>query len=244
MAVSNHLEHDVAQSSREIFDFFGLPRELRNEIYSMLTHVKTLCHGRNAEGVATQFEASIKSAPIPKAFSLCRQFKAEYEEAFEDGMTLVIRDLWSGMKTPSTAGWPDDITRAQILLLLGCKHGCNYEGGCRIYADLNDHLEWIKDILPQLKELKALEVKIFPCQRLGQNHKSIDITANKVRRVVALPVTSLIEVYPYFSLVNGDAIIGPCEIAGVYEGSRAPVADWRKRDGWQEICGPPSLDVR
>jgi hypothetical protein len=159
MAESNHLEHNMAQSSRGIFDFFGLPRELRNEIYSMLTHVKTLCRGRNAEGVATQFEASIKSAPIPKAFSLCRQFKTEYEEAFEDGMTLVIRDLWSGMKTPSTAGWLDNITRAQILLLLGCKHGCNYDGVCRIYADLKDHLEWIKDILPQLKELKALEVR-------------------------------------------------------------------------------------
>ena len=199
---SNNPEQTVAQDAH-IFDFFRLPRELRNEVYSLLTKSKTFCDGRNNVGVVDQLHVSIKAAPIPELFSLCRQFKAEYQETFKHGMTITIKDLYTSLQAPTMAAWPDDISRVQIVLLLICKdpeYHSNESVTCGIAGNLHAHLRWIEEMLPQLKQLKDLEIRIYPCQGPAKTHKPIDTAAVALTQMVALPVTSLVEVYPFFEL--------------------------------------------
>ena len=97
-----------------------------------------------------------------------------------------------------------------------------------------DHIGWIDEILPQLTKLKELEIAIYPCQvdRIGQHvQQPIDTNAVALRRMVGLPVTSLVEIYPYFSVFKNGGLATPAE---TYERNQAPVAVWTKKDGWQQ----------
>ena len=83
---------DAATKNR--FDFFGLPRELRNEVYSLLAQDLCLCSDvDDNEDYPTAIEIRVVAAPLPKLFTLCRRFKTENEERFKCGLTAIFKDL-------------------------------------------------------------------------------------------------------------------------------------------------------
>ena len=81
-------------ATKGIFDFFGLPRELRDKVYGWLTQDLCLCGSDDdEENEPTIIEVRLVAAPLPKLFTLCRQFRTEYEERFKHGLTATFKDL-------------------------------------------------------------------------------------------------------------------------------------------------------
>ena len=79
-------------TARQIFDFFGLPAELRNEIYSHLTEDVKLDSGEDRKGVAVRSDVVVKDTVIINCLLLNRQFKEEYEHEIASRQTLVFTD--------------------------------------------------------------------------------------------------------------------------------------------------------
>jgi hypothetical protein len=235
MADGEYLQTSVEAdaATKDIFDFFGLPRELRNEVYSLLTANLCLCSGYDDE--LTAFEVRVAAAPLPELFTLCRQFRVEYEEQFTHGLTATFKDLGREIYTSENVicGRLDRITKAEILLLTICEGNACSDDSCGTYADLSDHIDWIEVVVPKFPNLKEVAVKIYNCQSAyhvdASNHNSImdDILC----RLKPLPLTTRIEVYPFYVLQEYSGAVHGIKAC---EEKQAPEMVWTKDLGWQK----------
>lgn len=128
---------------KDVFDFFGLPRELRNEIYSLLTEIKHLSLDPEEEDMHPT-KAYITAVPLAQLFTLCHQFKTEYEEMFKHGLQVTFQDMGGRIQAPILNEGLDKITRAEFLSLAFCDDdSCNLSY-CGAHDDTAMHIEAIQ----------------------------------------------------------------------------------------------------
>lgn len=147
------INEDMSQPGKDVFDFFGLPRELRNEIYSLLTEVKYLSTDRG-ENDEHPTKVSIAAAPLNHPLTLCRQFKTEYEETFKHGLKITFQDMGGQIRAPQITGDLDKITRAEIIVIAFCGElpSCALPW-CGAADDTNSHVTAIKTTVQNFKNL-------------------------------------------------------------------------------------------
>ena len=72
---------EANSSHDDIFDFFRLPRELRDQIDAEITTDLEIASGRDEGGEPIRIEVMVRDGPVQKVLHLCRQFKEEYSES-------------------------------------------------------------------------------------------------------------------------------------------------------------------
>lgn len=127
-----------------IFDFFALPRELRDNIYDMLSEEKEA-------NIIIRFRMQ---APLQRARFINRQFKSEYDErclANMHNMHLMIQDPNGKLRLNGLQDCPRFATRARHLhinwanLLHGCQPSDHKDGGsCTFMEVARDRLRCLR----------------------------------------------------------------------------------------------------
>lgn len=217
-----------------IFDFFGLPKELRNQIYSLLTESRVVVKPHDEHGQLENLQACIPAMPIPMMFTLCCLFKTEYEETFKRGLAITFKDLGAVIEPPAITQQFNRFIKAAVFILAFCnRQHCNGDS-CHAVGDLGDHLDWIKTTALQLKNLKELEVKIYQglCDIVpGEYATHSSFATHKLfDEFIAVSGIERIELFPIFLMTGG------LEKNGwkAYESNQTPEAIWTKKYGWEK----------
>ena len=220
---------------KRVFDFFGLPRELRNEVYAHLN--KDLCvnSGYDQTGELIKPQTYATAVPIPHVLRICRQLKTEYEEAFKGGFTITFKDLGAPDYEPALEGDLDKFTKAEALILAHCDL-LDCPAACGAYRDLESHVQWMQTILPRLNNLRDLRVRVYQCQlhdaetSSGQIHPPNQPISKQLDKLVKRANLSRLEVYPFMKVEgSGEATDG----VKAYESAQATEKVWTKETGWQ-----------
>lgn len=231
----------MAASSGEekTFNFFGLPRELRDRIYDHLT---------GASKDAIRFvkcsnywpdEVSVECAPLIGALTLCHQFKDEYEERTRGYSTLIIKDLYCSFESPVLMSILRHLTRVSIEIVCTCFGGsrCWSVAGCGAEIDLNSHERWIRSTLNQLADLEQVNITcLLPgdsakSEWFGSWHSSLLLPA--LESMVQLPRLHSLKIYP---LQRADEEYGVMReyVRVPYERQERLLTEWTKSEGWRE----------
>ena len=180
-------------------------------------------------------------SPLPKLFTLCRQFNTEYEERLKFGWTAKFKDLSRERYTQyiraslkSITPRLDRVTKAEIQLLAFCQNYDCTTDRCGTCSDLSKHIDWIKDVVPAVSKLKELDVKIYKCQPgcitdTSSHNPRLDRTLDKL---TGLPLTSRIEVFPFYVLQESGGLV---DYVKAYEVNAAPEMVWTKDFGWEDV---------
>jgi hypothetical protein len=94
-------------SDRQIFDFFGLPRELRDEIYSILGKEVEIVKAFDDTGRARELQVTVADVMLPEVQTLSRQFKTEYDENHKRGTKIIFEDFGGAIRCPAIGDRPD-----------------------------------------------------------------------------------------------------------------------------------------
>ena len=138
------------------FDFFSLPRELRDEIYlHSLTFKRKFRsqHGARLRG---------RRVTEPSLLQVSRQFHDEYLERAEQHTCLVIVDR------PEFHGdslkLPRPISRArnlELYLAVACDSPDHFTDQCRVVKEMRMHRKWIVNLCNQMRFLESLSITLI-----------------------------------------------------------------------------------
>ena len=225
----------AAADEERWFDFFGLSRELRNEIYSMLTQTRVVDSGVDEANTPRGLEVTVKDEPLPKLFGLSHQFKTEYEEAMKYGSTMCFKDLGEDIGTPIIGDKLDRITKAEMTLLAVCDRSYCDGNDCSARPDFGNHVSWIPKIVSKLDKLKQIDIRIYKVQlRLSKETISHDVVLHDLlATLTALTATARIEIHPFYVIPDEDSCLGAVEGVKAYKAKLTPCAVWTRKDGWQ-----------
>ena len=218
-----------------IFEFFELPRELRDLIYALLTEDRQLSDGKDPMDPAKPIGFHIMvSGMIPKLTTLNHQFSAEYEQAYKSVPTKTYKDIGAPIRPPKI---PRKSTKAKIVLLVVCRSkNCDGSGNwCVLLDQLYDHVRWIK-LSIEAGLLGEVDVKLYP----SRHHTSDDLAHSRdimgvFHKLTEFGALSSIQLFPCRLL--SDEEVKSKAAAGVkaYEISNAPEKVWTKKGGWQRM---------
>jgi len=131
--------------SQDIFDFFGLPRELRDFIYD---HLLTGEAFRN-KGVPGVFRITARRLPLLNLQLLNQQFREEYLQRAKKAKEVTLDDLQgeasAGARFEMPAGFKD---APKILLNLAL---CAPE-------EVHDHVKLVERVSQQMPELSSMTI--------------------------------------------------------------------------------------
>jgi hypothetical protein len=230
-AHANEINHEQG------FDFFGLPAELRNEIYSMLTEDTTIKNGYFDDGEdepPPDTHITILQKKLLNPLLLNRQLKEEYEQEVNQHQTLVIQD--NGQQWPSfePGGIMSSVTKVNLRLVVECSYFESTGRNCDCVEDVGTHMSWIQPSFGMInppKQLSHLVIEVRPYNTDTQRDTSWLIHGNKaIEKLQGMPVASedyRIEVYPAVQLENR-------LIHTIYDDKRPPIGRWSRANGWQD----------
>lgn len=145
------------------FNFFGLPRELRDVIYEygcMTSHHQALLRG--AKDQKRMHIRVVLRKPLLNLLLINRQFATEYQERRHKlRKTTVIDDeafMGSELLVPAKAR---DTVRLELRLVLFCSNRDQPLYSCRVTEDLEMHLRWIPSFTAQMTSLEDLHIKLY-----------------------------------------------------------------------------------
>lgn len=151
---------DADDSSEEkFFDFFGLPPELRNAIYSKLVEDAEL------EPRVTGLQVTLKSRIIPKCLRLNRRFKGEHdhEQRLARRESLDFTDFGYGvLETQISDHVRKTITRATLRLVIVCSSSRFGDVISPVGDDARLHATEFEGALGRLASLQNLGIEIYP----------------------------------------------------------------------------------
>lgn len=218
----------TGDADKDVFDFFALPRELRNMVYPLLVEDHIL-----NEHLATT-EARILHVPLPELQTLSHQFRDEYNETFKQGLTINFEDYRAEGYWPEIPPPPQNITKAKFILLMICDSSNCAHHVCQAEEDTAHHLEWITEIIPNMKDLKSVEVTVYAhwyeAPPDGNATHGLLSSRSKFDTLIECTATERIEVFPF---VNVDQESKPEEARLAYEAEQEPAVVWTRKDGWQ-----------
>ena len=214
-----------------IFDFFTLPPELRNIIYSMLLVDREVVSGVTERGEQS-IEVTARVRPLLKLLFLARQFKTEYEENARHVQTLLFKDMGgSGLDPPKLKEPLKMSTKAEVWLLACCETPHCSGLYCNASFELEVHAQWIEATLANFERLEAVGIKLHLTSYDDGVDKSAQHTARVLRTVeklTQLPKVRRVEVFPFVASKEGKR-------AEVYKLGKVPVCVWTQKDGWQDV---------
>lgn len=141
-----------------IFNFFGLPRELRDDVYDRLHEEVTI-----AEEDQPKYQIR---TPIAKLRLINKQFTAEYDDRSPEHCELHAMDLlgwqWEDLDLPRRA---TNTTLLNMELCLFNGTSCKCDGSspasvCDVTKEITEHLEWINKLIHQLPQLRTANMTI------------------------------------------------------------------------------------
>lgn len=220
-------KHAGSSAHNEIFDFFGLPPELRNMVYSYLTEEVTF--DADAFGEPDGIQVTLQQKILSKPLLLSRQFKDEYETEMRARQVLVFKDVGNTPEYERLPALFNRTTTSKIQLGVVCP---GQGARCSCNEDIETSVGWIQRQLAEIKCLKAVKIELHPC--LAQ-----DITTEWAEHapgataafedVVQAPVNLGIELYPHKAFKPENLIMA-------YDDRRPPLMKWTRSEGWKECA--------
>lgn len=218
----------------QIFDFFGLPRGLRNNIYGLLTRDVVIAQGSDAQGYPNTVRIQVQDGPFQQLLHLNHQFKAEYEQEIKRFQTILFRDLGSAALERPSLPPALYVEKAEFTIISLCLS----VGACRDgdHWDMSCHLDWITSSVTSLSNLKALKIKAYPqwiSAQYLQPHDSHDTAMlGRLDRLTKMAKVTRIEVYPLRAKIEALDLEKRTEAYEKHEGLKLV---WTKQSGWQEL---------
>ncbi|KAK3720849.1 hypothetical protein LTR37_003512 [Vermiconidia calcicola] len=165
---------EVDATNKEIFDFFGLPRELRNQIYADLA-VDFVCPGVwRAYRYGNQLRVIKHNAPSSRHLVVSRQFGTEYKQQLLPLQTLGLRDIDYGDYRTREISGPHELlgssfiadafeaTKAKMQLLSCAPDQYCFEQNWRdALCDIDDHCISIDTALDGIAQIQQVEIELF-----------------------------------------------------------------------------------
>jgi hypothetical protein len=113
------LSDNASDATRErVFDFFGLPGELRNAIYSLLTKDVAIETRYQYNTEQSDMDAVVKDKMLVNCLLLNRQFKEEYEQLIGSRQTLIFTDINYNLARVELQGVIKKTSNVKLRLLL------------------------------------------------------------------------------------------------------------------------------
>lgn len=208
---------------KDIFPFFELPREIRDEIYTLCTATYALSQSPSANGFPSKlFKITVNHAPL-KAFQLVsRQFRFEYIQRTWKAAGIIIHDHYAA--------------QSQLPLLPQSMSRYHLHEIRIIYATENDtrrNTTWLRELLNAVGSsnvvIKAfvershwIKPDVLPqCYRIG------------LREISEIGGVGGIEVYSYrHSPWPKSPALMNREVEGIMERQRWSVGSWTRGGGW------------
>jgi hypothetical protein len=144
-------------ASHEIFDFFGLPRELRDVIYVLClvdTPFREFDNKCAEDESEDGFKAQLRDAPVTELLLVNRQFSEEYRSSAKLVQKLFVEDHIESQthdpyfKAETLPSAMKVIARAHFELSIRFTETCHIEPEhCRVHKDINLHMRWIPALL-------------------------------------------------------------------------------------------------
>ena len=156
---STSLASDKVKEER-IFDFFGLPRELRDAIYSMLAIDSEIGSGLKKDG-QRGIQVKVQCGLLVDLLVLNHQFKSEHEERLKPGQTLLLVDLGGENLEPQIKKAPFAMTRVEISLIAYCGQQTCSGPTCNASEDMRLHSSWIQSTIARFERLGEVNIKIY-----------------------------------------------------------------------------------
>ena len=189
-----------ATDGESVFNFFGLPQELRNEIYKCAT-VDEVDIKKKVAKMPTSVRLLMNDAALAKLLTLNRQFKSKYEQSVNDVRTLVIKDPGSGFRPLYLRNKTFPVfQRLEVHFQITVRR-CSSRKTCRQALDVGEARRVTRSLLAQLERVQELSVKLLvvlnddegsqrplvPCSRM----KSELDKFTKIPRLIRLEVQPL-----------------------------------------------------
>lgn len=224
-----------AESETVCTEFFNIPREMRDEIYSHLSKDILI---PDAMAVGTKrVQVLVKKGPIPKLARVNKQFKEEYEELNKSMQVLVFKDSGQMLQVPPLPFTAKQICAFPLVefeLLCMCDPKDCTNASCMLSQDISGHLEWIADTrkdLPAGVEAVARLYVNWISERKPTwpdwGHRAN--MSEQMDRMIEMEGLTRLEVYPWYDL---DGLGEMANRRRIYEKHEDIVALWTKKRGW------------
>ena len=232
---------DDAERTSNIFPFFKLARELRDEIYKLATiEVEAPTGHRETDNTQSMAVSVRKETPVKALLAVSRRFATEYKSNVKDKAVLVLQD--TGRDLSDLHLYLEEALHAfttweiRLLVMGVCKDTCHESEDCPM-QELYDHATWIEEATSRFGGLRSTTIKVYikiattNVDKMweGTVHE-IDGTSN-IRKLAKLPTLKRVELYP----VAATDEVG-CEFAAkAYKTHGKMSAKWVKGSGWTEM---------
>ncbi|KAK1060852.1 hypothetical protein LTR74_011543 [Friedmanniomyces endolithicus] len=182
---------------RGVFDFFGLPRELRDLIYDELD--TTTARVKVTRKWSTKLRARAHNLPALKFLQFSHRFSIEYRSIVQKKTTLVIEDHFGDFTRPEdvTVELSRSVSTIQLarleLYIAHARLPVDCRGGdmdcCITGRDIALHQRWIPVLLARLSQLTSLTIDVHIPYQCGNADKRSAL----VKHVSALTTLSGLE---------------------------------------------------
>lgn len=223
----------------QVFDFFHLPRELRDEVYINLATDITLVSGSLSDGARRGIQVLVGNGPVPKLLRLNHQFKDEYGKQIERMQVLTFKDLGGTLTQPSQPianAQPSIFTKVELNLLALCTPDTCTAEWCDGAEDISTHIIWTNNTLTNLTRLEEVVIRLYVHWKADGEPKwphaghgpGIYLQLNNLVKTSRL---SRLEVYPFYWNEDYDDTVNR---VAIYKKHEDLVALWTKEEGWVE----------
>ncbi|TKA76310.1 hypothetical protein B0A55_04198 [Friedmanniomyces simplex] len=147
---------EVTEPPQITFNFFDLPRELRDLIYDFSLTFK--------RKIRSQHGARLRGRNVAESSLLLvnKQFRREYFERAEHHTCLVIVDRpeFHGdlLKLPPAISYARSL---ELYLAIACDSPDHFTDQCRVIKEARMHRKWIADLCQKMRQLQSLSIKLI-----------------------------------------------------------------------------------
>lgn len=186
------------QTSRDIFDFFGLPPELRDAIYD-LDNTVDYCDLPSATGLDQVVNLRTR-VPLTNLLLVNRQFSHEYTARCQALKTVTVRDTAKDAYEDITAhAKARDAAQLELRLLIRSWSDEDHDPGHVavptdvVGADVDLHLDWIPVLAAQMHSLRSIHISLH-MQRSKALEKCYNLLLECLPRFAAIAKVDLLEI--------------------------------------------------
>ncbi|KAK4897810.1 hypothetical protein LTR27_004582 [Elasticomyces elasticus] len=212
---------------KNIFPFFKLPRELRDEIY--LRALTTTAPVKVTRKWSPGLRAKAERLPASNLLRLSHRFSDEYREAARETSRLIVNDSILDMNQQI----PIDISKAvselanlQVNLAFTPHRACascgEADSPCVMHREVDMHLRWLRSLLEKLPQLHAFSINAHISGPNAAQSKSV--ICLHLAEVTGLPGLDTITVYRNVGKGSADG----CYFESV---DKQAVLTWDQTDG-------------